>query len=158
MQGKSILYTTVVIASLMACNTNNQRQQDANIDTTVVEADTTSAVTDTSTFVATQDSIPLTLINGAATQKAIMEKGKHVVFSFDIPSPGKLQANVKPEEAKGNVRIAQIFMPDNAADGPFGMEMEYDLKQPGKYRLVVSENQMAGDPYNGPFTLSIKFD
>ncbi|GAA4780686.1 hypothetical protein GCM10023231_04790 [Olivibacter ginsenosidimutans] len=154
---KSFFYTVgTVVLFCGACNSNNQQQQNTTADTTQMDTDTTVAETDTGTAVATQDSIPLTLVNGAVEQKGMMEKGKHIVFSFDVPKPGKLQASVKPDETNGNVRIAQIFMPDNTADGPFGMDMSYDLKQTGKYRLVISENQMAGDPYNGPFTLTIK--
>lgn len=158
MRLKSILYIAGV-ASLIwtACNSNNQKQ-DTSTDTTSIGAGVTTVESDTATFAATQDSIALTLSNGAAEQKGMMEKGKHMVFSFDVSKPGKLQASVKPDAANGNVRIAQIFMPDHTADGPFGMEMTYDLKQTGEYRLVISENQMAGDPYQGPFTLHVKVE
>jgi len=156
MQLKSILYTaSVVVLFLTSCNSNNQQQQDATADT-IIEVDTERTVVDTNAVAAVQDSVSLTLVNGTAEQKGMMEKGKHMVFSFDVSEPGKLQATVKPDLQKGNVRIAQIFMPDHTADGPFGMEMSYDLKQTGKYHLVISENQMAGDPYNGPFTLTIR--
>ena len=156
MQLKSILYTvSTVVLFLISCNSNNRQQQDATTDT-IMELDTATTGIDTHVVTSAQDSIPLVLVNGIAEQKGMMEKGRHVVFSFDVPEPGKLQATVKPDQKNGNVRIAQIFMPDNTADGPFGMEMSYDLKQAGKYRLVISENQMAGDPYNGPFTLTIQ--
>lgn len=159
MRLKSVLYTTSAVALIWAaCNSNTQQQQSVSEDTTLMEADTMIAKADTNGVTATQDSIPLTLVRGAAVQKGMMEKGKHLVFSFNVPKPGKLQANVTPDEANGNVRIAQIFMPDNTADGPFGAEMSYDLKQTGEYRLVISENQMAGDPYNGPFTLTLKVE
>ena len=39
---------------------------------------------------------------------------------------------------------------------PFGQDMEYNLKEPGVYRIIVSENQMAGNPYNGLFTITVK--
>lgn len=103
-----------------------------------------------------KDSISLNLVDGSAQQEALMAQGKRIVFSFETKILGKLSATVKAAEPNGNVRIAQIFMPDNSADGPFGQEMEYNLKEPGVYRIVVSENQMAGNPYNGPFTIKIK--
>jgi len=163
MQIKPFLYSNfLLIAFLAACNSGNQQREETaanhiNADTTIANNDTTTEV-GTNTEVSNQDSIPLTLAGGTIKQQGMMEKGKHVVFSFDVPKAGKLTASVKPGETNGNVRIAQIFMPDNTADGPFGMEMTYDLKQTGQYRLVVSENQMAGDPYNGPFTLTLKVE
>jgi len=103
-----------------------------------------------------QDTISLTLIDGKARQKGVMKKGRHVVFSLKNKiANATLSASVKPDEREGNVRIAQIFMPDGTADGPFGPTMEYRLTQPGNYKIVVSENQMAGDPYNGNFTLTV---
>lgn len=155
---KSTLYIISIGALIWtACNSGNQ-QQDTSADTTSMGAGITTVESDTATLVTTHDSIGLTLSNGTAEQKGMMEKGKHIVFSFDVSKPGKLKATVKPDAANGNVRIAQIFMPDNTADGPFGMEMTYDLEQTGKYRLIISENQMAGDPYNGPFTLNVKVE
>ncbi|MEH6307288.1 hypothetical protein RYH73_16690 [Olivibacter sp. CPCC 100613] len=149
-------YTSAIILFLViaACNnaTKTSTGEIDSADTTQVDHLTTTDATTEDT----RDSINLQLENGEVTHEASMEKGKHVVFSFHIEKLGKLSASVKPGEANGNVRIAQIFLPNNVADGPFGPSMEYNLKEPGTYRIVVSENQMAGDPYNGPFTLSLK--
>lgn len=142
-----------LVALIMACNQSNNKRED------VVTADTsktlsTDSLKDMET--ADGDSISLDLKDGSAQQEALMAQGKRVVFSFETKILGKLSATVKAAQPNGNVRIAQIFMPDNSADGPFGQDMEYNLKEPGVYRIVVSENQMAGNPYNGPFTITIK--
>jgi len=131
----------IITTAILACNSaKNEKVTEEKNENKIVD----------------QDSITIALIDGEAQQQAVMKKGRHVVFSFDIKEHVKLHATVKADEPVGNVRIAQIFTPNNSADGPFGQEMEYDLKEPGSYRLVISENQMAGDPYNGPFTLHIK--
>lgn len=141
----------VILAT--ACNTPNTKSSDGN---TAGDSVITSAVDSSKqTKILDKDSINLTLTSGSAQQEATMEKGRHIVFSFETKQLGKLSASVKANEPNGNVRIAQIFMPDNSADGPFGQDMEYNLKEPGIYRIVVSENQMAGNPYNGPFTIKI---
>lgn len=142
-----------LIVLIMACNQPNNKSKD------VVTADTPKTLyADSLKHVETAhgDSISLRLKDGSAQQEALMAQGKRVVFSFETKILGKLSATVKTAQPNANVRIAQIFMPDNSADGPFGREMEYNLKEPGMYRIVVSENQMAGNPYNGPFTIIVK--
>ncbi|WP_134091186.1 hypothetical protein [Olivibacter sp. XZL3] len=150
------LFFVIVSVSFAACNQEGRTQLGGadRADTTAVDGTASSpSVPEQSE---NRDSINLQLVNGEATQEATMEKGKHVVFVFHVEKAGQLSASVKPGEANGNVRIAQIFLPNNEADGPFGPTMEYKLNEPGIYRIVVSENQMAGDPYNGPFTFSLK--
>lgn len=41
-------------------------------------------------------------------------------------------------------------------NGPFGQDMEYNLKEPGVYRIVVSENQMVGNPLMDDSLLQLK--
>jgi hypothetical protein len=142
-----------LVVLIMACNQSNNKSED------VVTADTSKTLSTDSlkdVEITDRDSISLDLKDGNAQQEALMAQGKRVVFSFETKILGKLSATVKAAQPNGNVRIAQIFMPDNSADGPFGQDMEYNLKEPGMYRIVVSENQMAGNPYNGPFTITVK--
>ena len=144
-----------LVVLIMACNQSNNKSEDA------VTADTSKTLSTDSLKnmeTADRDSISLDLKDGSAQQEALMAQGKRVVFSFETKILGKLSATVKAAQPNGNVRIAQIFMPDNSADGPFGQDMEYNLKEPGVYRIVVSENQMAGNPYNGPFTITVKIN
>ncbi|QNL52161.1 hypothetical protein H8S90_11605 [Olivibacter sp. SDN3] len=102
------------------------------------------------------DSIMLQLEDGQAKKTVPMEKGKRITFVFEIKkAPVVLFVKVVPEQPGGNVRLAQIFMPDGSADGPFGNQMEYKLSQTGLYRIVVAENQMVGTPYYGKFNLSV---
>lgn len=140
-------------AILSACNNANRNENLASDDTTMQDPIVDTEATESA--VLDQDSILVDLEDGHAEQQATMKKGRHVVFLFDTKAHVKLNARVKADAPNGNVRIAQLFTPDNNADGPFGQDLEYDLKEPGQYRLVISENQMAGDPYDGPFTLEL---
>ncbi|MGK9125977.1 hypothetical protein M1D52_19720 [Olivibacter sp. SA151] len=154
MKAITITGFSVILSFFLFAACNNSKTTDQTNETDAADID--KSTTSVAPLEDNRDSINLQLINGEAAQEARMEKGKHVVFSFNVKNLGKLSASVKPGEPNGNVRIAQIFLPNNVADGPFGPTMEYNIKEPGVYRIVVSENQMAGEPYNGPFTFSLK--
>lgn len=48
----------------------------------------------------------------------------------------KLKATIIPSTANGNIRFNQIISPDNTSDGPFGKELNIELKQKGNYIQV----------------------
>ena len=122
-----------------------------------LEADQVVSALDSDTLKEAQDTVLLRLIDGKGVEKGRIKKDQHLVFSFEN---NKLNANlvaeVNPDSAGGNVRIAQIILPDGTADGPFGPQATYQLSQLGIYQIILSENQMAGDPYDGPFTLKVQ--
>lgn len=66
-------------------------------------------------------------------------------MKVDITFPG----------GSGNLRLAQIIMPDGSADGPFGQTTTYELNQYGWYQLIFHENMMAGDPRSGNVTIAV---
>ncbi len=78
-----------------------------------------------------------------------------VICEVTIQRADSIHATVTPEEINGNVRFAQIILPDGKADGPFGRELKYATPQTGTYRLRISENQMAGDKWKGNFKVKV---
>lgn len=52
-------------------------------------------------------------------------------------------------ETSGNLRLAQIVMPDGNMDGPFGTDTAIELTQSGGYELRFHENIMSWDPWSG---------
>lgn len=48
-----------------------------------------------------------------------------------------------PGTKQGNLRLAQIVMPDGTMDGPFGQDTDYKLTQLGGYQLLFRENMMS---------------
>lgn len=82
--------------------------------------------------------------------------GQQITYVFEASQGQKLTAFVKPQTSGGNIRIAQIISPGGNADGPFGDQVIYTLKQSGDWKLVLSENMMAGDPWKGEYSLSIE--
>jgi hypothetical protein len=57
--------------------------------------------------------------------------------------------------ASGNLRLAQIVMPDGTMDGPFGTDSTIQLAQSGGYELRFHENMMSGDPWSGEADIAI---
>lgn len=60
-----------------------------------------------------------------------------------------------PGSATGNLRLAQIVMPDANIDWPFGTDFTVDLAQKGGYELRFRENMMSGDPWSGEAIITI---
>ena len=55
----------------------------------------------------------------------------------------------------GNLRLAQIVMPDGQMDGPFWTDTIIELTQFGWYSLLFHENMMAGDPWSGNAIITV---
>ena len=85
-------------------------------------------------------------------------KGINEPVTVNIPvTTGKqLIAVIQPEDSTANIRINQIFTPDEKADGPFGKELHYAIKQPGNYKLIIGENLMQGEEWKGKFWLTVE--
>lgn len=66
-----------------------------------------------------------------------------------------MKVSISFPDGEGNLRLAQIIMPDGTADGPFGQEATYSLTQSGGYQLRFDENMMAGDPRSGNALITV---
>ncbi|MDZ4711577.1 MAG: hypothetical protein SGI89_04550 [bacterium] len=78
-----------------------------------------------------------------------------ITYVFEASKGQKLNASVKPKSGEGNIRISQIFLPSGRADGPFSNQMTYALPENGDYKIILGEDQMAGDPWKGEYLLTI---
>ncbi|MEO8447029.1 MAG: hypothetical protein ABI528_06010 [bacterium] len=78
-----------------------------------------------------------------------------ITYVFEASKGQKLNASVKPKSGQGNIRISQIFLPSGRADGPFSDQMTYALSEDGDYKIILGEDQMAGDPWKGEYLLTI---
>lgn len=126
---------------------------------------------DTSSKEKESDSKPLTentpdgiKINFPADVTEVSIEGKidglnNVTYLLDVSKGQKLTGSIEAVSEAGkkqnNIRFSQIFTPSGQADGPFGPKIEYDLSEAGMWKLVVSENQMSGDPWTGEFKMVI---
>lgn len=81
--------------------------------------------------------------------------GEQKTYIMEVKEGQKLNASVKPADGEGNIRISQIINPKGEADGPFGPSVTYDLNASGDWKIVLSEDQMAGDSWKGEYVLTI---
>lgn len=79
-----------------------------------------------------------------------------IYVRFENDDLGKLKARIIPTVGKGNIRFNQIVFPDKTADGPFGMDLDLELKQKGKHELIIAHSLMADNPYQGKFKVALQ--
>jgi hypothetical protein len=79
-----------------------------------------------------------------------------VYLKFKNEDLGELKGKIVPATGKGNIRFNQIIFPDKSSDGPFGMELNIDLKQKGNHIIVIGHSLMADNPYFGKFTVQLE--
>ncbi|MBS1495235.1 MAG: hypothetical protein JST55_17145 [Bacteroidetes bacterium] len=81
--------------------------------------------------------------------------GEHITYVVEAKKGQKMFVNVMSVEMNSNIKISQIISPSNEGDGPFGEKTTYDLTENGDWKIVLGENQMAGDPWKGEYQLLI---
>ncbi len=78
---------------------------------------------------------------------------QHVTVTINITSGKEMFALLSSKDKNANIRISQIGFPDSTFDGPFGRTLDYKIKGTGNYKIIIGEDMMAGDRWNGDFTL-----
>jgi hypothetical protein len=84
-----------------------------------------------------------------------MDTDNPVVVPLKISSGKELFAALSSDDKKANIRVSQVQFPDSTFDGPFGREMHYQIKSPGNYKLIIGEDMMAGNRWQGDFVLKV---
>jgi hypothetical protein len=80
---------------------------------------------------------------------------QHVTVPVGILRGDTLFATLSSNDKNANIRISQIGFPDSTFDGPFGSNLDYKIKVPGNYKIIIGEDMMAGDRWNGNFSLKV---
>lgn len=80
---------------------------------------------------------------------------QHVAVPVSISHGDTLFATLSSNDKNANIRISQIGFPDSTFDGPFGRNLDYKIKVPGNFKIIIGENMMAGDRWNGDFSLKV---
>ena len=78
---------------------------------------------------------------------------QHIVVPVRILAGDILYANLASKDNRANIRISQLGFPDSTFDGPFGRNINYKIKDTGEYKIIIGENMMAGDRWDGDFQL-----
>jgi hypothetical protein len=84
-----------------------------------------------------------------------MHANQHVTIPVSVLSGDSIFGQLMPDDKAANIRFTQIAKPDQTFDGPFGRELSYSVKKPGRYALIIGQNLMAGDPWDGKFRLKV---
>lgn len=79
-----------------------------------------------------------------------------IYVKFSNKAVGNLKASITAMEGDGNIRFNQIIFPDKTADGPFGKEMEHELKTTGEHILIIGHSLMADGQYEGKFKVDLQ--
>lgn len=101
----------------------------------------------------------LFLENSVTEETASMQHkvGEETRVYFINTQTGSMNVSLTfPGTKQGNLRLAQIVMPDGTMDGPFGQDTDYELTQLGGYQLLFRENMMSGDPWSGAVDITVK--
>jgi hypothetical protein len=149
------LLAAIVLFSALSCN-----QKDESKIVPVNMTDTIAAADKKASDINKQlgDTILLTSKDEKGTYAAegtIDSLHSRIYVKFTNAQTGKLTAVIKPTAGKGNIRFNQIIFPDQTADGPFGINIEQELKQTGEHTLIIGHSLMADNPYIGNFSLEL---
>lgn len=68
----------------------------------------------------------------------------------------KIIGKVTSTNPQLNIRFNQIRMANGEFDGPFGEDLNYDIKEKGEIWLIIDKNLMASGENAGKFTVSLK--
>ena len=86
-------------------------------------------------------------------QLKIDSANQHVTVPISVTTGDTLFATLTSKDDKANIRISQIGFPDSTFDGPFGKTIRQKIKDTGNYKIIIGEDMMAGDRWNGDFEL-----
>ena len=162
MKSFNLLLVFFISAVLISCG-DRQTPDTSNKDTTSVneqtkKTDEHASRDDSKDEHHSSDGIRVTFPVGStevSVNGEISGLGEQKIYVMEVKEGQKLNASVKPADGDGNIRISQIISPTGEADGPFGPSVTYDLNASGDWKIVLSENQMAGDAWKGEYILTI---
>jgi|SRR5690606_6590349 len=98
------------------------------------------------------DTVHVKIVYGKAKMDTVKLPLQKIVFVLDTDTANKLKIKITSKDSLANLRITQIIDSKGVSDGPFGKEIEFPIIQKGKHQILISENQMQGEPWGGRFT------
>lgn len=107
-------------------------------------------------FTEKTDTIHVKIVYGKAKIDTVKLPRQKLVFVLNSDTASKLNLKITSQDSTANLRISQIIDSKGNTDGPFGREVEFPIMEKGIQKILVSENQMQGDPWGGRITLDVK--
>ena len=68
----------------------------------------------------------------------------------------KITGKIIPENPEMNIRFNQIKLPNGEFDGPFGVDLNFEIDRNGEIWLIVGKNLMASGASTGKFSIELK--
>lgn len=96
------------------------------------------------------DMIPLTITDEFTPQ---VQKMVLKIKNFDR---SKIVGTITPENPQMNIRFNQMKLPNGDYDGPFGRELNYEIKQKGEICLIIAKSNMSSGDATGKFKIRIE--
>ncbi|MEO8710509.1 MAG: hypothetical protein ABI405_00230 [Parafilimonas sp.] len=96
--------------------------------------------------------------NKASVRAYLGGIGKHVTLVIAVTAGDSITAEIIPEDDTANIRFNQIYIPAGKTgkyDGPFSRNISYPITAKGNYKLIIGENLMAEDNWQGNFTCNV---
>ena len=151
MKNIRILFVFCIVL-FTACESGNQNPPKRSIDSMISMNEPKKNITGN---LPQEDSDIMQLSSGKDTLQLNLRirTGDHVSIPVDVLSGDSLFAKLFSDDNTANIRFTQIALPDQTQDGPFGRELHYPIKSKGRYAFIIGENLMAGDPWEGSFSL-----
>jgi hypothetical protein len=156
---------------LIACNNTEQARQPASlvksVDSTVPKGQTDSVpvtaapgpVDTVPHNIQVDTVIHLSFAKDSTTLTAtgsLNKKSTPVICYLPVDRHVALNARIIPRNKELNVRFSQIVLPDGNSDGPFGLQIKYELRQMGLYKLIIGPNLMADGKRSGDFIIRLE--
>lgn len=150
---KNKIFFFIILISLFSCNQNNEKNISESNNLLSVKNDSSKSETKI-----VNDTVPkgLSVLSDTLVLKLAMDSANdHLIIPLKISSGKELFASLSSEDKHANIRISQVQLPDSTFDGPFGRDLNYNMKTAGNYKLIIGENMMAGDRWKGNFVLRV---
>ena len=151
---KILPFFVLMIISISACESNNQSAEQKRKDTTIVMKVPAKDTVEKDTSLG-PDIAALSPAKDTLQVNLEMRAGEHITIPVDVLSGDSIFGQLRSDDKSANIRFTQIALPDQTFDGPFDRELSYRVKKAGRYALIIGQNMMAGDPWNGKFTLKV---
>jgi len=148
---KNIIITAAIIIGLTACNSrtaaNEEGAEKDSPASGIQKYRPQAPVNQEDLALSENDTISLHLFMDST--------GHHDTVHISVLKPGEITGMLSSMDRNANIRFTQIGLPDGTFDGPFGRELHYKTTQIGKYRIIIGQNMMAGDPWKGRYNLKL---
>jgi len=101
------------------------------------------------------DTVYVKIHYGKAKTDTVKAPQQKMVFVLDSDTANQLNLKISTQDTLANLRISQIIDSKGNSDGPFGSEAQYKILEKGIHKIIVSESQMAGEPWGGNFSFEV---